>query len=130
MLFLTVFISSCVASTQTPPAVSSLDLQQTALALEVKGIAQTQTAVLAPSSTPKHRSMVTLKCADCAADGIQINIWEFAGAFRGEVLFSLPHNTTVELVKKINADDGRVWYKILYKKQEGWVSETFIPFIP
>ena len=69
---------------------------------------------------------VKLVCTDCAATGIEINVWQNAGTNRGEVIFSVPHNTSVTVVDTKTADDGRTWYKVTYNGQSGWIAEDFV----
>jgi hypothetical protein len=67
-----------------------------------------------------------LICADCAVTGIEINIWQYAGTNRGEVVFSVPHNTSVTVLDTKTADDGRTWYKVAHNGQSGWIPEDFV----
>lgn len=69
---------------------------------------------------------VTLVCADCAKDGININIWEYAGRSRGNVVFSVPHGTIVSVLDSKTADDGRTWYKVKYQGESGWIAQDFV----
>ncbi len=69
---------------------------------------------------------VTLVCADCAAEGININVWQYAGQSRGEVMFSAPHGTIVSVLDSKTADDGRTWYKVKYQGKSGWIAQDFV----
>ena len=69
---------------------------------------------------------VTLICADCAAEGININVWQSAGKSRGPVVFSVPHGTIVSVSDSKIADDGRTWYKVKYQGKSGWIAQDFV----
>lgn len=78
-----------------------------------------------PSPTPTPYTVV-LVCDDCAALGMDINIWQNAGTSRGSVAFSVPHNTTVNVLDSKIADDGRRWYNVEYNGNDGWVAQDFV----
>ncbi|HUN24398.1 MAG TPA: SH3 domain-containing protein [Anaerolineales bacterium] len=70
--------------------------------------------------------IVKLVCDDCAQAGIEINVWQNAGTSRGNVIFRVPHQTSVNVVDSKNADDGRLWYKVEYNGKTGWIAKDFV----
>jgi len=79
-----------------------------------------------PPAAPPSAKTVTLLCIDCQAAGVKINVWQMAGVSRGNVSFSVPHNTAVSMLDTKTADDGRVWYKVQYQDKVGWIPADFV----
>jgi len=69
---------------------------------------------------------VMLICDDCAQAGMNINVWQNAGTSRGNVVFSVPHQTTVTVIGSKTADDGRLWYNVEYNGKKGWIPRDFV----
>jgi hypothetical protein len=69
---------------------------------------------------------VMLICDDCAQAGMNINVWQNAGTSRGNVVFSVPHQTSVNVVGSKTADDGRLWYNVEYNGKTGWIAKDFV----
>lgn len=67
-----------------------------------------------------------LVCDDCATMRMEINVWQNAGTSRSSVSFSVPHNTTVRVIDRKDANDGRVWYKVEHKGNSGWIPAGFV----
>ena len=78
-----------------------------------------------PSVKPTAYAVV-LVCDDCAAIGMKINIGQNAGTSRGSLVFSVPHNTTVNVLNSKTADDGRRWYNVEYNGNTGWIPQDFV----
>ena len=69
---------------------------------------------------------VMLTCDDCAQAGMNINVWQNAGTSRGNVVFNVPHQTTVTVLGTKTADDGRLWYNVEYNGKKGWIASDFV----
>lgn len=82
-------------------------------------------ATAVPTTVKPTAYTVVLVCDDCAAIGMKINVWQKAGTSRGSVSFSVPHNTTVNVIDSKTADDGRRWYRVEYKGNIGWIPQDF-----
>lgn len=115
---------ACTPNPQ-PPIKSTMDpahAEATTAAFILTRAAKT----VVPTATQEPAQFVTLVCSVCAAQGVDINIWEFAGSNPGEVIMSLPDNTVVQVMEMVTADDGLIWYKVNFNGTLGWIANDFV----
>lgn len=67
---------------------------------------------------------VTIVCADCAAAGMEINLW--ADPDRTSVVGSVPHGTSATVIDRTTNSEGRIVYRVRALGNSGWVTSNFI----
>jgi hypothetical protein len=77
-----------------------------------------------PTETPRYEY---LSCYDCAAEGMEINLWAYNGNERTRIVGSLPHGTRVRVLDSDWSDtEGRYYHRVQGGGEQGWVSENFL----
>jgi hypothetical protein len=68
-----------------------------------------------------------LSCYDCAAEGMEINLWAYDGDKRTRIVGSLPHGTRVRVLATDWSDaEGRYYHHVEGDGEKGWVSANFV----
>jgi hypothetical protein len=124
LLLLLFGMTACTPNPE-PPVKSTMDPAH-AEATTAAFIATRAAKTVIPAATQEPARFATLVCSVCAAQGVDINIWEFAGSNPGKAVMSLPDNTVVQVVETVMADDGLVWYQINFNGTMGWIASDFV----
>lgn len=95
--------------------------------------AESQRTSLFPTPTPNPPATATrmqtgrLWCEDCAAAGMDVNLWSNYNRTAAHVTGRLPHRTPVTVLdSKRNSVEGRMYYRVQAQGFSGWVPETLI----
>jgi len=68
-----------------------------------------------------------LWCEDCAAIGMDVNLWSGADRPAARVVGRLPHGTPVMILEsRRNTTESQTYYKVQAQGQTGWVPATLI----
>jgi len=91
-----------------------------------------QRTSLFPTPTPNPLTATLVQtgrlwCEDCAAAGMNVNLWSSYDRTAAQVVGSLPDRTPVTVLEsKRNNAEARMYYRVQAQGFSGWVPETLI----
>jgi hypothetical protein len=125
LIILALFGITACAENPRPPVKSTMDPAH-AEATTASFLATRAAKTVLPAATVESGYFVMLICTDCTAQGVGINIWEFAGPNPGEVLKNVQAQTVVEILDTAVLEDGSIWYQVRLNDLVGWVAANFV----